>query len=814
MTESEQVHSTLNGLNEVYKRTFEQAGWVVLAFHKISTDPTYTDKVSAYKNSINRLIKNLKSRLSNPQGNNTIVRDFPSMIVNLTELKSFFDNMGSINENLETVGDLAIPDITLYALQNFFKHVFHKLGWMVLTNNKLKARAYAAKPELEKHMQEKLQMYKRTLNILHQSLVDRLKTTNDVDKANVEYDLASMIRNIKILRGCVEAHLKADGLIIASAASDIVSSRLSRQSTVEPVIQQVAKDDKFEIPVSERISSLRQSSRPSRTSSKLFQTSETSDAPVPSAVIDSATSSAMPRASVESAARESAARESAARESAARESAARQSGTRQSGTRQSAARESATSDAPVPPVIMDSATSSVMPNEVRNSRSSVRESMRELLKETGRVSETSDAPVPSAIIDSATSSAMPLDRASSRASIRPSSRTTSIPSSVPSSRLSGLRTSATGAPVDLQSPQTLSANALADLVQNLNIQSTDNLRGSRTSGLSSTPIALPQQQVEIENIANQVIARQSSVPSFSGQTLTVESPQIDFTPTERASAQRVNASRVSAPLERVNISRVSAPLERASAPLELGNVSRVSAPLERASAPLERASAPLELGNISRVSAPLERASSSRVSTPLELGNISRVSAPLERVSAPLVNVQQPLQSFFDQPTDTPVNTVRESALRESALRQSALGQSIPRQSSQSGRMSTTLGLGEQNRGTMASELGLGEEARGTMATTMTLGDRNSGRMLNINTDDISIPEITFSPSTETQRQSAQRQSMPRESAQRQSMPRESAQRESVPRQSAQRQSGEKLDNLQQFFQDLLATDRSTSLSA
>jgi hypothetical protein len=35
-------------------------------------------------------MKHLKSRLSNPQGNNTIVRDFPTMIKNLEELKKSF----------------------------------------------------------------------------------------------------------------------------------------------------------------------------------------------------------------------------------------------------------------------------------------------------------------------------------------------------------------------------------------------------------------------------------------------------------------------------------------------------------------------------------------------------------------------------------------------------------------------------------------------------------------------------------------------------------------------------------------------------
>ncbi len=555
MTESEQLHSTLNGLNEWYKRTFEQAGWVVLAHHKTSSDTTYGDKVATYKNSIKRLIKHLNSRLANPQGNNTIVRDFPTMITNLTELKSFFDNMGSINENVETVGDLAIPDATLYALQNFFKHVFHKLGWMVLTHNKLKSRAYAAKPELEQHMQHKLKMYKNCLNIVHQSLVERLKTTNDVDKANVEYDLASMIRNIKLLRGCVEAHLTADGLTLTPTIETIESKQSARQSlrqsglrpstlaseTSDAPIPEIINLDSATssvMPVSE-MAPVRQSRISGSRTSGLRQSalaSATSDAPVPQSLnLDSVTSSVMPVSEM----------------APVRQS--RISGSRSSGL------ASATSDVPVPEIInLDSATSSVMPV---SEMAPVRQSRISGLRPSGLASATSDAPVPEIInIDSATSSVIPVSEMApvrqsrtsglKRTSLASETSDVSVPqalnldsatsSVMPVSemapvRQSGLRTSRTSG-LNVQSPQTLSANALADLVQNLTPEpQSDSIKlsalrtsGLRTSGLRTSGVTTSLQQipesapVEIANIANAVVSRQSLTPTetrLSGQRL-------------------------------------------------------------------------------------------------------------------------------------------------------------------------------------------------------------------------------------------------------------------------------------------------------
>ena len=134
MTESEQMHSTLVGLNEWYKFTFEKAGWVVLAINKTS-ESSYLDKINSYKNGIKRLIRNLNSRLANPQGNNTISRDYPPMIENLVQLLNFIETM---NPNIQTASlsdDLAIRDISLYALQNWFKHVFEKFGWMGATGS-------------------------------------------------------------------------------------------------------------------------------------------------------------------------------------------------------------------------------------------------------------------------------------------------------------------------------------------------------------------------------------------------------------------------------------------------------------------------------------------------------------------------------------------------------------------------------------------------------------------------------------------------------------------------------------------------------
>jgi hypothetical protein len=493
MTESEQLHSTLNGLNEWYKRTFEQAGWVVLAVHKTSSDSSYGEKVNTYKNSIKRLIKHINSRLSNPQGNNTIVRDFPTMIANLTELKSFFDNMESINENVETIGDVAIPDITLYALQNYFKHVFHKLGWMVLTNNKLKARVYSSKPELEQHMQQKLRMYKSCLNILHQSLIERLKTSNDVDKANVEYDLASMIRNIKLLRGCVEAHLTYDNMIL-SPASETRQSRQSRQSQQTQSVPRLsglsaAPQLDERVSLGQRLSGLSAVPQVDERVSLAQRLSGLSAVPQ----VDERVSLAQ-RLSGLSAAPQLDERVSLAQ---------RLSGLAVDPERVSLGQrlsQSATSDASVTPARANSATSSAMPVSAMPERVSLGQ----------RLSQSATSPYmpEQTIIDSGTSPAMPENIERGPSQRAPSQR--ALSQRGPSQRAPSQRAS--------QSPQALSPGGLATLVAELTPDQRSasmNISGLRSaSSYSQRPSALsrPSQNapVEINNIVAQVTARQTA----------------------------------------------------------------------------------------------------------------------------------------------------------------------------------------------------------------------------------------------------------------------------------------------------------------
>ena len=263
MADSEQNHSTLHGLDHWFKYTFEKLGWVVLAIHK-NKDESHSDKVKAYKSSVKRLINNLNSRLSNPQGNNTIVRDYPVMIEDLKLLLQFVENMSSsLSEAPKNEADLAAEDATLCGLQNWFRHIFEKFGWMVLTANRINSGRYANKPVLEQHKRNKINMYKQGIDILYQSLLHRLTTTNDVDKSNVEFDLASMIRNLKILRNCVEAHIvlkpvesrvtsvPAEIPIISasrfSATPDVPDVSASRLSATSPDVSRKSRSSRSSI---------------------------------------------------------------------------------------------------------------------------------------------------------------------------------------------------------------------------------------------------------------------------------------------------------------------------------------------------------------------------------------------------------------------------------------------------------------------------------------------------------------------------------------------------------------------------------------
>jgi hypothetical protein len=220
---TEQVEATLPGLYEWYRKTFEKAGWIILAIHKSSSKPDYATKVAAYVSGTNRLISELKTRLSDPKNNQTITRDFPNMVKDLEELKGFMSTMGnSLKQAALSAENIAVQDKSLYGLYKWFKHVFEKFGWMVLILNKLKYGAYVNQPTLETFMRNKLIMYSQSLEILYKSLEARRNSSNDLDIDNVKIDIESMLRNLTILRNCVETNMietPSTGMVVRPIAS-------------------------------------------------------------------------------------------------------------------------------------------------------------------------------------------------------------------------------------------------------------------------------------------------------------------------------------------------------------------------------------------------------------------------------------------------------------------------------------------------------------------------------------------------------------------------------------------------------------------
>ena len=222
MTDTEQNHTTLHGLHEWFRHTFEKAGWMVLAKHRLEKDKSYQNKLDSYLIGIKRLKKYLKARQNNSLGNETIVRDFPHMIKNLDHLKSFVKSLSTANLSHNTVkssDDVVVEDMTLCAMQHYYKHMFEKYGWMVLTKSKLNHGDYDKKPALKSHKESKLKMYGESLEVLLQSLIYRMETCNDVDKNNVQVDLASMIRNVNVLKSCFNTHLMKEARQVVSEIS-------------------------------------------------------------------------------------------------------------------------------------------------------------------------------------------------------------------------------------------------------------------------------------------------------------------------------------------------------------------------------------------------------------------------------------------------------------------------------------------------------------------------------------------------------------------------------------------------------------------
>lgn len=74
-------------------------------------------------------------------------------------------------------------DATKHGLQEWYKSKFEKLGWMVLAENK--------------HMNEKIQEYKHSINHLEKAIQHKLDfhaTEHDKD------DLMIMLHNVKVLK--------------------------------------------------------------------------------------------------------------------------------------------------------------------------------------------------------------------------------------------------------------------------------------------------------------------------------------------------------------------------------------------------------------------------------------------------------------------------------------------------------------------------------------------------------------------------------------------------------------------------------------
>jgi hypothetical protein len=200
--------STLCGLNKWFVHIFEKLGWIILANNKTEKHGSYQKKVEAYGSSVDKLMKDLSERVSNPRGNGTIETDFPTMIKNLEKLKSFLSRL-TILEKLNSEGtNLSIDDMSLQWMNHYYKHLFEKFGWMVLVKYNIDAGEYSNKPDLQNHMQSKLDNFSRSIDVLLQSISHRILTTRDIDAENVRYDLMSMHLNLRVLNAATKSLLE------------------------------------------------------------------------------------------------------------------------------------------------------------------------------------------------------------------------------------------------------------------------------------------------------------------------------------------------------------------------------------------------------------------------------------------------------------------------------------------------------------------------------------------------------------------------------------------------------------------------------
>lgn len=202
--------STLCGLQRWFVHNFEKLGWIVLSTNKISKDTTYQKKVDAYKASVDKLSHDINERVTDPKGNKTIQTDFATMLKNLEKLKLYLSRMESITPINSDGDNLSINDMSLQWMKHYYKHVFEKFGWMVLTSENINAGEYRSKPELEKHMILKLSNYNDSIKVLLQSIKYRISKSDetDLDHENVKHDLKIMHNNLCILNGAAKLLLE------------------------------------------------------------------------------------------------------------------------------------------------------------------------------------------------------------------------------------------------------------------------------------------------------------------------------------------------------------------------------------------------------------------------------------------------------------------------------------------------------------------------------------------------------------------------------------------------------------------------------
>ncbi len=235
--DSEQIIATLSGLNDWYTHIFKIAGWMILAKHRSIQDVTVTDneryqtKVNSYIGGIVRLQKHLNKRL--PNSNGTVRYDFPIMIENLIVLMNFINqiNPSDLSVNISNIkNDYVCKHKTLHDLQCWYKRMFEKYGWIILKSEHLNNM----EGKLKVLCKQKIRLYGKTLRSLLQSLNFRYNncqgsdnSCDDLDPENIKQDLMSMMKNVSILLGCYNMHIRRKPTTMTSESSSESPKRTS-----------------------------------------------------------------------------------------------------------------------------------------------------------------------------------------------------------------------------------------------------------------------------------------------------------------------------------------------------------------------------------------------------------------------------------------------------------------------------------------------------------------------------------------------------------------------------------------------------------